>query len=363
MNSFKILEERKVIKLFSPYIEKEEINAVSRVLRSGWWTQGTYVREFEREFAKYVEVKHAVAVNSGTSALFLALKYFHPRGWEVLTPSLTFVSPVHSILQLGGKPVFVDVNEETLTVDVEDLKQKLTSRCKIVMPMHFGGYPCDMDAITDLAEDHRFVVLGDCAHACGSTYKDRKLGSLSDVSCFSFHPVKNLSMPNGGAVTTDNAELADFVKLHRNFGRTGSGVGYDVVAEGYNMYLTDVSAAIGLQQLKKLDKMNERRRKIAKIYHENLKEFERMPFNPECCYHLYWIRVKNRDDFIKYMRDHGVEVGLHYVPVHRFTFYKKYSTSLPTTNMVANEIATLPTHCNLTEKELLTITELVSRWK
>lgn len=358
-----------MIKLFNPDVGSEEIEAVKNVLLSRFWASGAgsgKVKEFENRFQEYIGSDDCVAVNSGTAALHLAIALYDVRGRDILVPSLTFVSTVHSIIYNHGKRLFVDVDPITLCMDVEDLKEKVSSRAIAILPVHFGGYPCDIKTIQEIAEDHKLHVVEDAAHACGSTYNGKKIGSLTEACCFSFHPVKNLAMPGGGAITLNGPDLG--IKRKILASKRWCGIDerqrwyYDVPRLGWNYYMNELSAAIGLVQLAKLDKMNEKRRKIANLYSRDLNVKHKMPFSEDCCYHLYWIRVKDRDYFTDKMIKAGIEVGLHYKPVHLMTLYNS-SGKLPNTEEIWRELVTLPMHTNLSDAEVTYIIEKTNEFQ
>jgi len=346
------------IKLFSPKSDGLEIKKVIKTLKSGFWSSGSgigNVLEFEKKFKKYINAGECVALDSGTAALHLALSVLDINKKEVLVPSLTFVSTVHAIKYNGGIPVFVDIDSETLCIDPVDLENKITKKSKVILPVHFGGYPCNMKSLKKIAKRYSLFIVEDAAHACGAKYNGKKIGSLGDFTCFSFHPVKNLAMPKGGAVTINTKNKKLFKKKLNSLRWCGisdrNGPFYDITELGFNYYMDEISASIGIEQLKKLDKSNKRRFEIAKKYDEELNISEKIPLNKECSYHLYWILVKNRKKIMKKLKQKGIETGTHYTPVHTMSLYKS-NTRLPVTENIGNKILTLPMHPNLTEKNV-----------
>ncbi len=325
-----------MIKLFSPNVDGLEQRAVDEVLFSGNWASGAgteNVRLFERKLGFYLGCKEVVAVNSGTAALHLALSLLDIKGKEVILPALSFVSTANAILYNGGIPVFGDVEEDTLCLDNDKLPMTNNTTC--VIPVHFGGMKCKIDMNIPQVEDsaHRIERNNDF-----------------DLACYSFHPVKNLAMPTGGAIASN--EDLEPLRARRWCGITDRvDDKYDVKELGWNYYMNEISAAIGLVQLEKLDEMQEKRRLIARKYHAYLHHIK-MPYNQDCSYHLYWIRVKNREQFRKKMLEAGIETGTHYIPIHYFDLYKKYFTNLPITEKVMQEIVTLPMHTNLTDNDI-----------
>ena len=346
------------IKLFDPYTDESEKAAVKRVLDSHFWASGAgtgEVQKFEKEFSKYIDSKSCVALNSGTAALNLALSMYDIKNREVILPSLSFVATANAVIENGGIPKFVDVDENTLCIDPEKISKAISKRTKVILPVHFGGLSSNLTEISKLCKVHKIHLIEDAAHAAGSAYRNKKIGSHGELVCFSFHPVKNLAMPTGGLISinrNDHKEVTRILKEKRWCGITNrKGVDYDVKNIGYNYYMNEFSAAIGLAQLKKLDKTNNQRRKTAKRYYDKISLENKMPFDKECSYHFYWIRVKNRTKFREILSQKGIETGIHYKPIHTFSFYKS-KTKLPITEKVGREIVTLPTHPNLTQNDI-----------
>ncbi len=359
---------KKCINLFEPHVDSSDINQTLSVLKSKFWASGSglqKVSEFEDKFGRYVQTKKCVAVSNGSAALTLALSMFDVKNKEVLVPSLTFVSTVHSIIENGGKPVFVDVDPNNLCMSVSDLESKISKKSSVILPVHFGGIPCDLHKIQKISKENSLSVVEDAAHACGASINSKKIGSHSDVVCFSFHPVKNLSMPNGGAVCINIKNPLNFVndlKSKRWCGITNrKGYHYDVARLGWNYYMNEISAAIGIAQLKKLPRLNNIRKKIAKMYHDELNVSQKMPFQRNSSYHLYWISVKNRTTFMNKMKKSGIETGIHYNPVHKMTMYKKFKSVLPETEKISKTIVSLPIHPNLTNKQIHFIIDTVNK--
>ncbi|MFN3655146.1 MAG: DegT/DnrJ/EryC1/StrS family aminotransferase [Candidatus Nitrosotenuis sp.] len=358
---------KKRIKLFDPSVGIQEEISTKKVLQSHFWASGAgtgYVLKFENEFKKYIGSDHCIAVNSGTAALHLALLLFGIENKEVIMPSLSFVSTAHAVTYNGGIPVFVDVDPQTLCIDVTKIKQAITKKTKVILPVHFGGMPCNMDEIKSICQKHNLILVEDAAHACGTTYKNKKIGTHGTAVCFSFHPVKNLAMPGGGAITinTKSKKMADILRSRRWCGITNrKGPIYDVKHLGWNYYLNEFSAAIGLIQLKKLDRLNNIRKKIAKRYFKEIQAEHKMPFNQECSYHFYWIMVKDRQKFMKKMHQNGIESGIHYKPIHKMSFYKN-SIMLPVTENISNKIVSIPIHPNLSQSDISKIIKYVNKF-
>ena len=357
------------IKLFDPHVGKAEENAVKKTLYSKSWASGAggnNVLKFEREFTSYITCKNSVAVNSATAALNLALSLIDIKNQDVIVPSLTFVSTVNAIVMNGGNPIFADVNSDTLCIDKKTIEEKISPKTKLILPVHFGGLACNMHDITKIAHKHNFVVIDDAAHAVGTKFKGKKIGTGNFASCFSFHPVKNLAMPTGGIITLNDKNFKKISKLlmaKRWCGiKNRSFTGYDVSILGNNYYMNEFSAVIGRIQLKKLDKLNKIRLKIAKRYDEELNIDLKMPYDKECSYHLYWIRIKNRNKFRKILDKENIETGIHYPPVHNFELYKKKNNSkLRVTDIVGDEIVTIPIHPNLTSSQIDKVIKIINQ--
>jgi len=357
---------KKEIKLFHPNFGKEEKKKIIETLESGFWASGSgqgQVKEFENRFQKFVKAKECVAVNSGTAALHLALSLYNIKDKEVIVPSLSFVSTAHAVVYNGGKPVFVDVDPETLCIDPKKVQEAVTKNTKGIIPVHFGGMPVRLDQISKIAKKYSLFIVDDAAHAIGTTFKNKHIGQFDHLTCFSFHPVKNLAMPTGGAITLDskNKKFANELKSKRWCGISNRiGMNYDVDKLGWNFYMNEFSAAIGLVQLSKLDKLNKKRKKIAKRYSNEIKVENKMSYSEDCSYHLYWIRVKNRNQFIKKMKEHGIETGIHYKPIHKMSMYIQ-KKKLSITEQIAKEIVSIPIYSDLTENEIEKIINVVNK--
>ena len=360
-----------MIKLFDPHVTDEEVQAATNVILSKNWASGAgegMVKKFEEEFNRYIESDATVAVNSGTAALHLSLLVNNVKDKNIFVPSLSFVTTVHSVSYTGGKPIFVDLNKDTLCIDPNDLEEKIQKYDGgLTLPVHFGGMPCDLVKISKICKNHDLLLIDDSAHICGGTLNGKKIGKLTDLSCFSFHPVKNLAMPTGGAITinSENASIiSEKLKSLRWCGIDNrKGIFYDVTSISPNYYMNEISASIGLVQLRKLDILNEKRKKIAKRYVNEIKLDTKMPYNSDCVYHLYWIIAHNRDRLIKHLNSNEIEVGAHYRPIHTMTIYKDYNkTNLPITNSIADKIVTLPIHPNLTDEDITHIIDSINKF-
>lgn len=364
-----------VLPVFRPAMDQEEIKAVTEVINSGWIGLGPKTEALEQKFSKYVGAKYAVGLSSATAALHLSLlAYDIKKGDEVLVPSLTFVSTAHAVLYVGAKPVFVDVEEGNLCIDPKDIEKKITSKTKAIIPVDYGGHPANYEAILKLARKHNLKVIEDASHAAGSKYKNKKVGSFADITCFSFHAVKNLATGDGGMITTQDRGIADKIKKLRWVGIDKNtwereeliedksikqyGWYYDVSELGYKYHMNDIAAAIGLVQLKKLDSANRRRRFLASRYtkkFKNLNWIKPLEVDSEIvsAQHNYVVKTKNRDKLNLFLKGEQISTGVHYMPIHHFSYYKKnkLSANVPVTDRVWKEILTLPLYPTLSIKD------------
>ncbi|RKO66900.1 UDP-4-amino-4,6-dideoxy-N-acetyl-beta-L-altrosamine transaminase [Desulfofundulus salinus] len=325
------------------WIEEDDIEAVARVMRGDWLTTGPTLAEFEKQFAARVGARYAVAFSSGTAALHAAcFAAGVGRGDEVITSPITFVASASCALYLGAKPVFADIDPRTYNIDPVEIEKKITPQTKAIIPVHFTGQPCDLDAIHALAEKHNLVVIEDACHALGAEYKGQPIGCLSDMTVFSFHPVKHITTGEGGMVTTNSGELYQWLLLFRNHGITRDRElmvedqgpwYYEMLDVGFNYRLTDIQAALGLSQLRKLDRFLERRREIARTYNEafaSLPEVEipyQAPYS-RSSWHLYVLVLKlehlkfDRRQVFEALRAENIGVNVHYLPVYRHPYYR-----------------------------------------
>ncbi len=364
-----------MIPVFKPSIDQEEWYALKEPLEKGWLGLGPKTKEFEERFAEYVQAPCAVGTNSGTAALHLGFAVLNIEGGEVITTSLTYVATNHAILWCGGIPVFADVEEDTGNIRVDEIERCITPRTKAICVVHYAGHPCDMDPIMELAARHNLPVLQDSAHACGSKYKGRPIGSFGEVNTFSFDPVKNLATGAGGMVTVHDEALDRRMRKLRWLGHarppgTPADPGmmdyYHVTEEiGFRDHMNDLSAAIGLVQLRKLERHNDRRREIAAIYDAAFADeaWVQTPVLKDYAFtaqHKYVIRVpaEDRDQLILHLKDRGVGSHVHFVPTHMHPAYKPYTTELlPVTERLWKTLVTLPLFPTLTDGEIQQVIE------
>ncbi|WP_297480007.1 DegT/DnrJ/EryC1/StrS aminotransferase family protein [Thermococcus sp.] len=345
---------------------KEEIDlAIGRVLERGWFILGEELVAFEREFGQYIGTKHVIGVNSGSDALYLAVKALGiGKGDEVITVSHTFISTVDAITRNGARPVFVDIDPETYTMDVSQLENAITERTKAIIPVHIYGHPADMAPIMEIANDYGLYVIEDASQAHGAEYKGKKVGSIGHVSCFSFYPTKNLgAYGDAGAIATNDDELADKLRMMRNYGSPRK---YYHEFVGVNSRLDEIQAAVLRVKLKYLDKWNQRRRKIARVYKELLRDTDIItPIEKEWAkhvYHLYVVQHGKRDELEKCLLSKGIHVQIHYpVPVHLQPAYTKlgFNVELPITERVSQRILSIPMSPWLSEEEVKYVAEAI----
>lgn len=361
-------------------MDDEEVKAVEQVLKSGWLGLGPKTKEFEDQFARYVGAEYAIGVNSCTAALHLALEIMGVGGGEVITTPMTFVSTNHAILYNYATPVFADIEEDTLNISVDDVEKLITSRTRAIVVVHYGGHPCDMDGILSVARDKNLKVVEDAAHACGAEYKGKKIGSLGDATCFSFHAVKNLAMGDGGMITVHRSELNERLRklywlgISRGTWDRAKGKAYkweyDVEEIGFKYHMNDIAAAIGLVQLSKLEKMNARRRAIVDAYNEAFARVKwiETPIEKEyaeSAHHNYVIKVLSgkRDELITYLAEHGISASVHYIPNHLYNIYKPYYRKLPVAELVWKKLVTLPLFPDLKDSDVDYIIEKVKKFE
>ena len=330
----------KKIKLFDPIIDISEEKEIVKILRSGFWASGAgtqKVQQFEDKFCKYLGSDECIAVNSGTAALNLSLSLLEIKNKEVILPSLSFVSTAHAVKLNGGIPVFADIDEKSLSIDPDQIKKLISKKTAVVLPVHFAG----------------------------TKYNRKKIGTHGLAVCFSFHPVKNIAKITGGLIAINHKEHKKFKKIlnaKRWCGITNRHeLSYDVKQVGWNYYMNEFSAGLGLIQLKKLDKLNKIRRNIAKRYYDEIQLEQKMPFNLGCSYHFYWVMIKKRDKLIKKLKKDGIETGIHYKPIHNLSMYNS-KNKLPIPENAGKKIISLPTHPNLSDKDVTRIISFVNNF-
>lgn len=352
-------------------IDQDDIQAVVDVLKSDFLTTGPKIAEFEQTVADYVGAKYAVAISNGTSALHAAcFAAGIGPGDEVITTPLTFAASANCVLYCGGTPVFADVDPKTYNIDPEDIRRKITDRTKAIIAVHLAGQPCDMDAIHSIAREHGLIVIEDGAHALGSVYKGKRVGSLSDMTTFSFHPVKPITTGEGGMIVTDNGDFYKKMVLFRSHGitrddsmmtRNDGPWFYQQFDLGYNYRITDIQCALGCSQMKKLDRFLARRKEIVARYNEAFADCDNIitPYqlsDTESGWHLYIVQVKNCDrrQVFENMREKGIGVNVHYIPVYMHPYYQEHgyeNVHCANAEEIYSHIISLPLYPGLTSEQ------------
>lgn len=354
-------------------IDEADIQAVVDALKSDFITTGPKVAEFEQDFCDFTGAAHAVAVSSGTAALHCIMAALGIRkGDEVIVPAMTFAASANAVLYQGGTPVFADVAEDTLLIDPASVESMITRHTKAILAVDYAGQPCDYDALRNIADRHKLLLLSDACHSLGATYKGRKVGTLADMTALSFHPVKQITTGEGGMVICDDPKLADLLRLYRNHGistdyrqREEQGAWfYEMIELGFNYRITDFQCALGSSQLKKLPGWLERRREISKDYDKAFSSFGGK-VEPLLClpgnrhsYHLYVIKIKGglRDKVFSHLRKSGIGSNVHYIPVHLHPYYKRIYGPLyglcPVSEQVFKEIVTIPIMPSLRRQDI-----------
>ena len=380
----KLAGSKKYITFGAPYMGNEEIRAVTAVLRSGWIGTGAKAVAFEKTVAKYVGAKFACAVNSCTAALHLGLVAKGiGAGDEVITTPLTFCASANVIVHAGAVPVFVDISRETMNIDEKKIESAITSRTKAIMPVHMTGRPCNMDAIRALARKHKLVVIEDAAHAIGAEYKGKKIGTLSDITCFSFYTTKNITTAEGGMLMTDDRMLAERIRMLSLHGiskdawkRYGAGgyVHYETIEPGFKYNLTDIAAAMGIAQMKKISRFNARRKEIWDVYNKNFRDLPvtipaEIPTAIKHARHLYTLLIDEkkagitRDEFMHKLHKRGIGSGIHFSALHLHKYYRERfgykKGDFPEAEYVGDRTVSLPLSAGLTDTEVKRICEAV----
>ncbi len=374
---------------FIPYgmhwIDEEDINEVANVLRSNWITTGPKIKEFEDALCAYIGCKYCVAVNSGTSALDIAVQSLGlPEGCEIITTPFTFVATSNAIIYNSHRPVFADICSDTFNINPEDIRRKITKNTKAIIYVDYAGQPCDIREIKEIADEFNLYLVEDACHAIGAKYQQKNVGNFADLTIFSFHPVKHITTGEGGAVVTDDKELYDKLSLLRTHGidknamdRFGPDTSwaYDMKYLGRNYRITDFQAALGISQLKKLEGFIEKRSELASMYNEFLSEvdFVRLPVvknNVIHSWHIFTIlldRSINRDEFFKYMKSAGIGVNVHYIPVYRHSYYidnfNFNREDFPVTEDTFKRIITLPLFPRMEKEKLEYVVETIKSYK
>ncbi|KEK23383.1 UDP-4-amino-4,6-dideoxy-N-acetyl-beta-L-altrosamine transaminase [Bacillus gaemokensis] len=378
-----------VREVYLPYgqqqIDEHDIHSVINVLKGDFLTTGPTIQQFEKAIAQYVGAKYAVSFANGTAALHAACYAAGiSEGDEVITTSMTFVASANCILYQGGRPVFADIDYETYNISTESIEEKITSKTKAIIPVHFTGQPVELDTIKKIAKENNLIVIEDAAHALGSTYKKQKIGSIGDMTMFSFHPVKHITTGEGGIITTNNSVFYEKLIKFRTHGierdpkRLLENQGpwyYEMQYLGYNYRMTDIQAALGLSQLSKLDSFIKIRKKYVEIYNMEFGTLSEISIpkqlhNTFSSWHLYIIRLNtrllkcNRKEVYEALQKENIGVNVHYIPVHLHPFYQKlgYEKGIcPQAEKLYEEIITLPLFPKMTEDDVWDVINAVKK--
>ncbi len=358
---------------------EEELEQVKEAFDYGYFGLAYKVNEFENALSEYLGGnREVIAVNTGTSALHIALASIGIKeGDEVILPSFTFVATAQAIAACGAKPVFCDIEKDTFLLDVDAVEKLITPKTRAIIPVHYAGSPCDMDRFLEIGRKYNIVIIEDAAHAIGSTYKGKKIGSFGDITCFSFDSIKVMTCGEGGAVVLSNHEIAETIRKKRLLGidrktmhvtdwKKRSWI-YDVPFLGYRYHMSNINAAIGLAQIKKLDSFIEKRRHFCKLYSMNLNGVSsiKLPLDnfDVIAPFMFVILVKNgkRDELRQFLMDHDIETGISYIPCHRFSYF--YSDiECPVTDTVFSELLCLPMHCGLSDCDVLCVAKCIKEF-
>lgn len=366
-------------------IDEDDINSVVKVLKGDYLTTGPIVSEFENSVAKYVGTKYAVAVSNGTAALHMACYAAGiSEGDEVLVPAITFAASSNCVLYCGGKPVFIDIDPKSYNIDINKIKEKITSKTKAIIPVDFAGQSVDMDSILKIAEEYNLIVIEDAAHALGSEYKNEKVGSKAHMTEFSFHPVKPITTGEGGVVVTNSKKLYEKMILFRSHGITRNSNlmienqgpwYYEQIDLGYNYRLTDIQSALGLSQIKKLDDFILKRREIVNKYNEAFKDLKEIvtPFENEYSksgHHIYVLLLNldklkcGRKEIFEALQAENIGVNVHYLPVYLHPYYKKLGYKkgeCPVAEDIYNRMITIPLFPSMSDKDIKDVIEAVKK--
>lgn len=360
-----------------PFISEDEVNEIVDTVRSGWLSMGPKTIKFEEAFNTYIGCKKSIAVSSWTAAGHLALEAYGVRpGDEVIVPTMTFPATAEIVCYFGAKPVIVDVDKDTLNISLKEIEKAITPKTKVIIPVHYGGQPCDMDEIHEIASKHNIKVIEDAAHSLPAAYKGKKVGTISDVTCFSFYATKTLSTGEGGMICTNDEDIAErcsIMRLHginrdawKRYTESGSWY-YEVVAPGFKYNFTDLQASLGLPQLKKVDLMWESRKNIAGKYTAALKDNEFITLHTvkkdrDSSWHLYPIRLNleklkiNRAQLIDEMRKLNVGAGVHFMPVHQHIYYTQTfnldDKNYPVASSVFPRLVSLPIYPGMKDEHV-----------
>ncbi len=370
------------VPFFIPNISSKERKSMIKVLNSNLLTNGPNLLKFEEEFKKYTKSRYSVGVSNATSALHLSLIASGiKKGDEVIIPDITFAATANTVLMTGAKPIFADVNLDDYNIDINSIKKNISKKTKAIIPVHFAGNPCKMNEILKVAKKHGLKIIEDCAHAIGSYYKNKHVGTFGESGCFSFYPTKNITTLEGGMIICKDKTKFEFMRTIRNHGITksleeryqkGFPWDYDIKNKGYNYRMDELRANLGHNQLKRINAINLLRKKASEYYDYKLKDvggigFQNVQKNNTSAHHLYVIRIKedfgtDRNTVFKKLLKKGIQTSVHYKPLHMFSLFKNFKNQeLENSKKLFNEILSLPLYTGIKEKQQdLVIKELMS---
>ena len=374
------------VPFFVPNITAKDKKVIINSLGKPLLTDGPKLREFERLFAKFTGAKFAIGVSNGTSALFLSLNALKlKKGDEVIIPDETFVATANAVLHTGATPVLADTEDASYNISIDSIKKNITAKTKVILPVHIAGKACNIKKIQKLAKSNDLLIVEDCAHAIGASIENKHVGTFGECGCFSFYPTKNITTIEGGMVITNSKKIAKEIQSSRNHGLTkslsqrfsrGKPWDYDVITPGYNYRLDEIRSVLGINQLKRIKKLNLRRRNACKFYNTRLNDIKgiQTPIlsgKDDDVNHLYMIRVKEdfeitRDELFFNLLKNGIRTSLHYKPLHKFTAYKKFAkihSSLKNTEKLYREIISLPLFPDITKEEQNHVIKCIKKYE
>jgi dTDP-4-amino-4,6-dideoxygalactose transaminase len=367
--------------LSSPCLNKEEYHAVLKILKNNWLTKGALTQKFEHSFSTFTKSRYTIGVSSCTAAIHLALLCLDlHEGDHILIPSITYISTLHTLLHMKLTPVLVDIDPNTLNICHKDLERKYTKKCKALIVTDMLGRPCNYTFLNNYCHSHAITLISDAAHSVGSCYNTTPVGSLAEITCFSFYPTKNLASAEGGAFCTRNYEYYEKAKLYHMHGidhsawkrHNNNTIHWEVISPGYKYNMTDIQAAIAIEQLKKLPKMKKKRQALFNKYQKELKGENTLQLPPKekgICWHLFGIQLDldkfkvNRDTFAKALINENIAVGFHFIPIHWHPYFKKKlpPQDLPHTEKVGTRILSLPLHPKMSNEHVSNITKTLAK--
>ena len=370
---------------YEPWISNDDKRIVNKALKQSMLTLGPQLEKFEASFCKYTKSKYAIAVSNGTAALHLSLKALGIKEHdEVIIPDLTFVADASAVLASNAKPVIVDINKNNFFLSISNLKKNITKRTKAIIPVHIYGQVCNIAEVLEVARNNNLKIIEDCAHAIGTFYNSKHVGTLGDTGCFSFYPTKNITTAEGGMVTTNSKKIAEKIRQLRSHGMSRSlksrySSGYpwifDITEPGYNYRLDEIRAALGISQLKRIKKINQLRKNAAFYYNSKLQNIPGiilpdMVNDKTHSYHLYTIRVTkpfklSRNQLFKKLKQAGIRTTVYWMPIHKYSAFRKFarSSNVKNSSKIYNEILSLPLFPNITKKHQDSVIDIINHIK